>query len=524
MIDRSPLAQRLAATIPSGVSFSCFHVSTKPTPASALFSPLPAQPEEATTCESHFLAISSPGDGDQKQLLVFAVEILIFTTSSLTFIFVSKADSSGFSSFLHSPKNAPSIISTVTSTFINFLLEPRLDRSRVVLSLFARAQNQYLFPGSIENPAKHVLDDRQLIKWWGRVLDRTLRLHEQSSIPNLKITAHLVVPGCDQGETKAFFPPSTRLDHSTDPKWVNSYPVDLLVTDSSNPPRFLIPRLPDDPKSRFLNDLDNDFTDEKGQWRSVKSVRDFWEMMSYRQECSAGRLVGFIWMVFSRGQTDHLSLGAVENPCQTTIPAKPQLITPESSQLQDNGVGEAQLPHQHVSMIAALNSPPFSSPTQSPAPVRQKTHENAVTGSKQVDSAIGQPSNPDKDLIESTQGEIVVDAEQYEHLMDFLLETDFTGEENAAENSRGWINKTLEISKASAFGYSIRGELVLAESPQTRPENPTSQPINVLTNIRKKRKADQVDAKTVTSVAERETLVAPVNILPTALVRKKAKS
>jgi hypothetical protein len=198
------------------------------------------------------------------------------------------------------------------------------------------------------------------------------------------------------------------------------------------------------------------------------------------------------------------------------------LITPESSQVQENGVAEAQLPHHHMSMI--VNSPPFLSPNQSPGLVSQNNHENALTGSKQADSAIGRPSTPEKDLLELTQGEIVVDAEQYEYLMDFLLQTDFAGEELAAENSRGWINKTLEISKASAFGYSIRGELVLAESSQTGPENPTSQPINVLTNLRKKRKADQVDAKTIASVAEREPLVAPVNTLPTALVRKKAKS
>ncbi|KEF54584.1 uncharacterized protein A1O9_09026 [Exophiala aquamarina CBS 119918] len=528
MSDRSPLPKRLAAAVPRGVSFSCFHISTKPGPSSALLSPLPSQPDEPTTCESHFLAISSPEDQDagKKPLLIFALEILIFTTSSLTFIFVSKADSSGFSSSLHSPKNAPSLISTVTSTFIDFLLQPRLSRSRVVLSLFARAQNQYLFPGSIENPTKHVLDDRQLIRWWNRIFDRTLRQYDRNLGPDLKITAHVVVPGCDQAETKAFFPPSSRSDPPADPKWFNSYPVDLLVADTAKPPRYLIPRLPDDPKSRFLDDLDKDFTDHHGQWRSVRSLRDFWEMMSYRQECSAGRLVGFIWMAFSRNQAEHLSLGALEEGCQTAVSANPQLITPDSSfRRQDSGVTQAQAPRdERVGLIAVPNSPAPSTPNAIPRHHSEKAQENGAIGPQPLNSAIGELPITESDVAETTRGEIVVDAEQYNILMDFLLQTDFAGERLAAEHSRGWISKALEVSKASAFGYSIHGELILGPTSQTGPENPASQPINVLTNIRKKRKADQLGTKGGAPADEQAPLLAPINNLATSLVRKKVKS
>lgn len=523
MLDRSPLplSNRLAAAIPSGVDFCCFHVSTKPAPSSALFSPIPSQPEEPTTCESHFLAISTPEDGDKKQLLIYAVEILIFATSSLTFIFVSKADSSGFSSYLHSPKNAPSVISTVTSTFIDFLLESRLHSSRVVVSLFARAQNQYLFPGSIDNHGKHVLNDRQLIKWWTRVLDRTLRHHDHDADPNVKATAHLVVPGCDYGETKAFFPSSSKLDLATNPKWFNLYPVELLVTDASQPPRFVLPRLPDDPKARFLDDLDNDFTNDQGQWRSVRSLRDFWEMMSYRQECSAGRLVGFVWIGFTRGQPDG------EKSCQTTNLAAPQLTTPDCSQLQDNTVAEA--PHvleQHVSMAAALDSPPSSSPIPN---LRRDTHseqKDDLHEQSLVDSAITKHCSIDRDLGDSTEGQIVIDSDQYEQLMDFLLQTDFTGEDLAASSTRDWINKVLEISKASAFGYSIRGGLVLTDTQQAMAGSdiPVSQTINVLTNIRKKRKVEQAGAESEAAMGRQESLQDTVNALPAALVRKKPKT
>lgn len=522
MLDRSPLPARLAAAIPNGVHFSCYHISTEPVASSALFSPAPSQPHEATTCESHFLAISSPADGDQKELLIFAVEILIFTTPSLTFIFVSKADSSGFSSRLHSPKNAPSVVATVTSTLIDFLLESRLHSRKVVVSLFARAQNQYLFPGSSDNPGKHLLDDRQLIKWWSRVLDRTLRHHDHDPSQTLKVAAHLVIPGCDQGETKAFFPPASKQDPTTDPKWFISYPVNLLVADASRPPRFLIPRLPDDPKARFLDDLDNDFTDDQGHWRSVKSLRDFWEMMSYRQECSAGRLVGFIWMIFSRGEANPILR-------QTVNGAAPQLTTPEASQVQETLVTDAQsMLNQQVSINAGLESPPSSSPVQCSSATWKKEDANGLDGPKSFDSEIGTCSSIDRDAVESTRGQVVVDNDQYEQMMDFLLQTDFTGEDLAAENTRGWINKILEISKASTIGYHVRGELSLVDP--LKPEAGTSipQPINVLTNVRKKRKADQENSNSNSQVAEtvdeHASLPVSVNTLATSLVRKKPKT
>jgi len=69
------------------------------------------------------------------------------------------------------------------------------------------------------------------------------------------------------------------------------------------PPRCLIPHFPDDPKSRFLDELDDEMSRSQakasGEWKTVKSLDVFWEMMAFRQECSAGRMVGFIWVVFT---------------------------------------------------------------------------------------------------------------------------------------------------------------------------------------------------------------------------------
>lgn len=509
------LPDRLAAVLPSGLNLRVYHLSTRPISTSALFAPSPGREEQTTSCESHFLAVSSPSHGESKELLIYAIEVLIFATGSLTTIFVSKADSSGFSSRLNQPKGSPSAVAAITSAFVEFLIEPRLTNSRVVLSLFARAQNQYLFPGSSENAGKHILDDRQLIKWWCRVFDKTLRE------PRLSWTtvAHLLVPGCDKAETRAFFPPSSRTDPAAEPRWLNSYPVELMVPDASLPPRHIVPRLPDDPKARFLDDLDGDFIDEKGNWRSVKNLSQFWELMSYRQECSAGRLVGFLWLVFSTTETHQDSEAHKSESDKVLVP--PCLPTPDNSQRVGSGVQELEPPASTtVGVLQESNTPPSSSPVQGEQ--EPKFSQTAKNGN----DAAG-PNIPTETIIfpvvERTQGEIIVEASQYQALMDHLLQTDFAGEDLAAKATESWINKALEISQATSFGKTILGcaAPVVAKTPAV--VNAPSARVNVLTTVRKKRKADAFEdtgKRTDTSISttiEAQTLSASV-------IRKKPKS
>ncbi|EXJ69697.1 uncharacterized protein A1O5_06768 [Cladophialophora psammophila CBS 110553] len=522
MAEKLSLPSRLAAVLPLGLDLRAYHLSTPPTPAPALFAPLNGHDEEATLCESHFLVVSSPEHHGHEEVLVYAIEILIFTTRSLVTLFVSKADSSGFSLRLNQQKRSPSAVAAITSTFVEFLLEPRLASSRVVVSLFARSQNQYLFPGSSENAGKHILDDRQLIKWWCRVLDRVLRHPRHDSMA----TAHLLVPGCDKSETKAFFPPSSRADSSSDPKWVNSYPASLLVTDPSIPPRHVVPHLPDDPKARFLDDLNGDFVDEKGNWRSVKSLDQFWEMMSYRQECSAGRLVGFLWLVFSRGQTKHVALGELAQTVQienlNKTPTQLSLITPANSQQQETGVTESDpLTATALEMIAEPSSPPSSSPVQ------PESGSNTLEQIQNANQGAPAPALAEKSMLsatEDTQGELVMNVHEYQALMDHLLQTDFAGESLAAKSTRSWIDKALELSQVASFGRPIHGRAarVLAQPPV--PDIVSSAQVNMLTGIRKKRKADTMEKGTTTVESTLGASAATANTLLSSLVRKKPKS
>jgi regulator of Ty1 transposition protein 109 len=515
----SSVQTRLAQRVPSNVPLRAYHISTPPTPSPAIFSAAPGQADDPTHCEHHFLAIAVPADDTHAEILTFAIEILIFTTPNLTTVFVSKADSAGFNSLIKIAANQQSITRTVVETFIDFLIEPRLGTSRLVLSLFARSQDQYLFPGSIENAEKHVLDDRQLIKWWGKVL-HTVAQRYHSSTSTVAIDAHLIVPGLDPAETKAFFPRRSEDDQSI--KWTNDYPVRSLVPDDNAPPRCLIPRLPDDPKARFLNDLDNEYIGEHGEWRNVKTLADFWEFMSYRQECSAARLVGFIWIAFH--PKSEAGVNSLEEAAPVSSDAR-VLLTPQNSQHQpqEQGMQSAAPADSGQCAIDPLISPPRSiaeGPETSLDPV-PATHsiepiEHSTVEPRAVKAGAESLETPTTSLAvswpSSTRGQIVVDADVYQDLMDFLLKLDFTGQDLAAQSSEKWISKVIETCKHDTFGVDIMGSYVGTGAHAAAAVPSSAMQPTILTGVRKKRKPELPESSQ------------SINTLTATSIRKKVKT
>jgi regulator of Ty1 transposition protein 109 len=512
------LLHALADTLPTGLELRVYHVSTRPTSVPPLFSGFKERDEEKTYCESHLLSIALPQDDRPYELLIFAIEVLIFTTQSLTTIFVSKADSTGILDILKLDRSAGSVVKSLTTAFLRFLVRSRREGPRVVLSLFARSQNQYLFPGSVEYSGKHVLDDRQLIKWWCRTLDPIITYSSIGDIePKLLDTkAYLLVPGCDKTETKAFFPPDARLGTPTTSRWQASYPMKLLVTDVSAPLRCLIPRLPDDPKSRFLTDLD-DSKDKKGHWRSVRTMDQFWEMMSFRQECSAGRLVGFIWVVFGDQDAKSTTMASTGHANEehgarngTEVVAPP---SPGTSQVAGSRV--APMPEVSVDdlqEIALPSSPPPSSPVLPPHEpgTRDAGDADAEAAAQYYDESQTLPVSWPKE----TRGEVIVDSEQYDTLTDHLLKLDFSTRADGEKSTSSFIAKAAELA-GNFWGKSITGRNVRFESTRAA-AMPRGNGVNILTGIRKKRKADVVEGKAA-------VLDQRVNVLSAGLIRKKAK-
>ncbi|KAK9329207.1 histone acetylation protein-domain-containing protein [Lipomyces starkeyi] len=275
----------LARYLPAlDLPFILHHIATRPQKQALTEDPQKSKKKKqkqlvSTQLSTHFLTLTYAG------LHVLALELLVYTNSPsadtnetekepLTTIFVSKADSSGyFSSNREDAKlNLGDVVTQILKMFIKALSRPSTPTR---LCLFARAQSQYIFPESGRNKQKHVLSDRDLIKWWIRVTSPLLSLFSE-----LK-SARLSVPGAEQVEVKSF------LAHDSEAKnllWKEGH---IFCPDGDRDKELAlrhVPSFPDDPKSRFLDVLVAEGRD------GITTVNQFFAELQMRQEF----LLGFV--------------------------------------------------------------------------------------------------------------------------------------------------------------------------------------------------------------------------------------
>lgn len=537
------LLTKLAEILPKSATFKIYHLSTPPTKTTSLCSAPPNIRPDRTYRESHFLNISiqTPSSSTQpsQDVLVFAIEILIYSTQYDTTFFVSKADSTGYLHLLGLPKGTSSPIRSISSTFLRYLLEQHQRPGiRSVVSLFARAQDQYLYPGSVEYSKKHVLDDRGLIRWWCRVLDPLTDASSTSTSESWDtVKGYLIVPGLDKYETSSYPPRKTDGTKT----WTIGHPLKQISRHGTDvPPRCLIPHYPDDPKARFLDELDEEITKGKdissGQWKSMRTIDQFWEMMSFRQECSAGRLVGFIWIVF-----EPKSEATVTNS-QTTVASNSQTWDASSTvnQIQSQNTsfnGSSQLDptaspfkKQHREVKAATssqNSSSKSNKTKSkkkltgpiiPREPRIKTHRSSKI------SKIPENS-PYYAWPLSGRGQVVVEETDYKRITELLLRLDFADLELATSSTERWVNEVQSSASPTetlAWGAEVTG----TKANEIKSDASTTGTVSTLNVglVRKKRKPEDVADESTTNVVPIVEAAKPaVNMLGAGMIRKKPK-
>ncbi|CAH2354728.1 histone acetyltransferase Rtt109p [[Candida] railenensis] len=151
------------------------------------------------------------------------------------------------------------------------------------ISLFTRAEKQYLFPESFRNPFKHIVDGKQLLSWWLKIINQVLHDFNFKTNQNLKWNCKLSIPGSDDDATKKFH---TNLQDFDGITWSNGSIFNKK--DAAGIAVFEIPLFPDDPKGRFLEHLV-----VEGRHRTTNS-KQFWEELGIRQEFRLGNLVGII--------------------------------------------------------------------------------------------------------------------------------------------------------------------------------------------------------------------------------------
>ncbi|KIW07154.1 uncharacterized protein PV09_02023 [Verruconis gallopava] len=515
------LADRLADALPAQAGFKFYHISTPPKRSPALFSAPPGAKPEKTYTESHFLNVSVRHGGEE--VFIFAIEVLIYTTRRLTTIFVSKADSTGYLALLKLGKGHSSPLRTIATSFLGYLVEKRQRKGiRLVLSLFARANSQYLFPGSVENKAKHVSDDRELVRWWCRVLDPVLAKYKargqegerSAAQSDTTSQAYLIVPGEDT--IVPYLPPHVRLDPARRARWTHGHPLLEIAKHPSAPPRCLVPHFPDDPKARFLDELDDELPDSStpssqlqaspskrgnGHWRSVRSLEQFWEMMAFRQECSSGRLVGFIWVVFTPPEAEK----AASQDAHGSAPGSACEQDPQSTPTSPSPSSKRKSSPHHA--------------RGRPMPRRRK---KALKGPiiprtpkiKSASVALASKSVPEESEYfiwpPSSRGEIVLAEKDYKKAAERLLALQFRNEETAVASTKTWVDEVAVLAhRGERWGQDVVG--------RKEPESPgvvqtTSSAVNTLGV---KRKAD--------AVAEAPEPSNGVNTLGSGLVKKKKK-
>lgn len=222
--------------------------------------------------------VTVEGQGENKseenpRVLIAAISAHLYTFSSSTtsILYISKVDSSGYSS---SATPLPLTRHLIRAFILYFLAECPALR----VQLFARAQRQYLFANSADWKGKKVLGGAGLCKWWKGVYEDVasswasspgsgpagLELEEKKQ--NMKLG--FILPGYDEQEAKTLLGAGRPLPKGM--HWTYTPPFTSPLIPSPPSPSgsgsgsgsgtrvslaTLIPSLPDDPKTRFLEEL-----------------------------------------------------------------------------------------------------------------------------------------------------------------------------------------------------------------------------------------------------------------------------
>lgn len=321
------LKAALADVLPMSKKYEVFHFQSRPRDTHPLVQQENNSSNLKTIKIEHFITLS------HEELIFFGIEIFIYITIDYTkntsekLLFVSKADTNGLNiSNVRIGKMTQAILDHILQIPIeSYLVEiiPKddinpdiADKSKITkwtstkdalkilierkkgnlpqpekvkpysitefpkpvktkISLFTRAEPQYLFPSSSKNPKKHVLGGEGLLKWWLKLLDKiVVNKFDQDGL-----VAKLQIPAEDPRQIERYLS-NLDSDHWSVGDILNGKDGDLAV--------YKIPLFPDDPKARFLEHLVVENRIKK------MNLKQFWIELQARQEFRLGVTVSVI--------------------------------------------------------------------------------------------------------------------------------------------------------------------------------------------------------------------------------------
>ncbi|KAH7101603.1 histone acetylation protein-domain-containing protein [Auriculariales sp. MPI-PUGE-AT-0066] len=319
------------------------------------------------------------------RVFVAAIDAVFYThaPTRTALLYVSKVDSTG-----QARTDAPAPTRTFVSAFVRFFADPHTrprwcadpsDPGSLFVHVFARSQNQYIFPNSSQYSGKRVLSDFGLCKWWRATLSAaitepqpapqsrstppTTEAEAQPTVAssNSLLAAYYLVVGLPHSDTLGAIGPAPALGTSNI-GWTYGHPYNdesLPFPARGTAPGVagLIPWFEDDAKSRMIDDLagthdsaefatgsiaplpsprkrkrrklENE-TSSPGPSGAKKHARklgelallnadEFWERMAFRQECIQGAVTGFFVVAFGAGSGQQRPGTGTEGLTQTLV-------------------------------------------------------------------------------------------------------------------------------------------------------------------------------------------------------------
>lgn len=335
-----------------------------------------AIPRPKTYAQDILVLLSEQQTPSSPRILVTGIEAVLYflPTTSSAILYVGKVDSTGQAAF-------PSPTATLVRALLCFYGDPEtrpLTAETLWVHIFARAQNQYLFPNSSEWEGKKWLSDVKLCAWWKKLLtevaaeldsrttSRTIgkggASEQTRGNHGMRYRLSYVLPGLSALEAAhtlqvasqtSSVSAATSAGASAGPAWHYGHPYAPSDIPLPCPPPkdtavinlgHFIPYFDDDPKSRFLDEIAHtsdvdgvksperkrrrierppsssragagaegareekhrkgDRDDSEAQKPAGELARvapdEFWERMSFRQECVSGAVTGFFVLALS---------------------------------------------------------------------------------------------------------------------------------------------------------------------------------------------------------------------------------
>ncbi|KAL1411835.1 hypothetical protein Q8F55_002803 [Vanrija albida] len=324
-LNALPNAQQLGLTV----------VSSSPKRTTALF---PHSPSAGVRCweVEHLVVVHSAlPDGSTPEpspnVLAAAISAHVFTLPTApgapptSLLYISKVDSSGYA-----PPGAPLTRELAVGVLRHFLAPATRPTPRVAATLFARSQGQYLFPNSVEGGGKRVLGGLGLCGWWKGVYEEGARRLVADGVPAADLDLRYLLPSYSAAEASGMLgAPRRPLPAGVSWRYAPPFVAQLLPESGVPSVATLVPSLPDDPKTRFLDELvaeaidavpialtkpgkDKDGSEQRKRTAKEKDAaaeeedrerahaalakippEEFWERLGFRQECVSGDVTGF---------------------------------------------------------------------------------------------------------------------------------------------------------------------------------------------------------------------------------------